>query len=119
MKKSYWVVQRRLNLSVGTRLCFLFLLPFSFVSHFPHRSFFSLLFKPIKAKPRVTMLQFRETLQESRKAFAAMDWISPGRQTDRQTDRQTSASLAKMHLIQFPVIMNLIQLKPMKGSCNH
>jgi hypothetical protein len=51
-------------------------LPF-FVSHFPRRFFFFSLFKPITA-----MLHFRKTLQESGKAFAAMDCTSTGRLTD-------------------------------------
>jgi hypothetical protein len=40
------------------------------------------LFKPINAKSITTMPHSRETLQKRGKAFAAMDWTSPGRQID-------------------------------------
>jgi hypothetical protein len=61
---------------------FLFLFALLFVSHFPHRSFFSCLFKPINAKARTTTLHLREISQSRGKVFAAMDCTSTGRCTD-------------------------------------
>jgi hypothetical protein len=60
----------------------LFLFVFSFVSHFPRRSFFSRLFKPINVKSITAMPHPREKLQESGNGFHPMDWTISGKDTD-------------------------------------